>query len=110
MRGLADLVSGEGSLPGLQMLPSLHVLMWPLFCACTGRREREHTPLPQVSFSSCNYGPPRPYDLTQLLLPFIGLVSKYSHTESWGLQHMKFEWTQFSPKHPSAEDPQEGCL
>ena len=54
MRGLADLVSGEGSLPGLQTLPSLHVLTWPLSCACMGRREREHTPLPHVSFFSCN--------------------------------------------------------
>lgn len=100
MRGLADLVSGEGSLPGLQMLPSFMSSCGPSSVLFHREEGAGAHPLPQVSFSSCNYGPPAPYDLTQLLLPFIGLVSKYSHIESWGLQHTKFEWTQVQSKTP----------
>ena len=39
MRGLADLVSGEGSLPGLQMVSSCCVVTW-LSLAHTCRREK----------------------------------------------------------------------
>ena len=36
----AHLVSGDGSLPGLQMVPSHDVLTWSFFGMCT-RREKE---------------------------------------------------------------------
>lgn len=59
-----------------------HCLLWalprPLFCPCTGRRRGESNAL-HLFIEGIK---PHLYDITQLLLPFIGLLSRCSHTES----------------------------
>ena len=90
MKVLADLVSDEGSLPGLQTAAFLlcaHMAFSPCMLVDTEReRERENLLFIRAPIMGCSGGGGIPYDLIASQWPLLQLPSDYG----LGLQHTSF--------------------